>query len=101
MTVTFLVSLEILLILTNDNFLGRKCGEDEYRCNNDRCIPKIAYNDCNGTDWCGDGSGCGDLSSSDAVLIGSICAVVCCAILGILVGICLARYIKAKRTRVR
>ena len=81
-------------------FLGRKCGPDEYRCNNDRCIPRIAHNDCDGIDWCGDGSGCG-LSSTDAVLIGSICAGVGCAILGVIIGICIGRYKKAKLRRVR
>ena len=75
------------------------CGSSEYECTGYKCIPRAAANhDCEGIDWCGDGTGCD--SSATVGLIAGICGAVGCTILGLSIGLIIRCRIKAKLKQV-
>ena len=89
-----------MIILYLFFFLVQSCQPSEYRCKNNRCIPKSAHN-CD-IDWCGDGSGCERKPPDpDIALIAGLCGGIGVLFIGLFVGVIVAANRKPKEDRVR
>lgn len=89
-------SFELMFVSYYTNF--QRCQPSEYRCKNNRCIPKSAHN-CD-IDWCGDGSGCERKPPDpDIALIAGLCGGIGVLFIGLFVGVIVAANRKPKEDR--